>query len=654
MDISVRMVVARARRHLSDHRVFYSIFLPFVLIVLLASVTLYLTLVELRLTPLRKEQLTLIDTAKSSILRELGQIERTPGLIAGNPDVRSSLQADQPLAIDTLADEFVYLSKLSPLISQIRWLDANGQERIRINSDGGVTEIVPEDRLQSKQHRDYFSETLSLGPGKTYLSEIDLNIEHGEIVWPLEPTVRAAVRTGSGDGLREGVLIVNFQLTPLFSSLRQLADDTHQLEIVNSNGFWLLHPDTSKEWGFLEDSESHGLATTNPNFWNQVTQAAFGNGLVMNGHMHSFTKVRFSSAPSEPLAATQSPDMVILARSHDSLVSSIRLTNGLFAAACGLLLIIGAGVLGWQLCAAFNRENRLKRKLHREGQDLKRAYRSLLSAHERTVMLQNELVETRKLSSLGMVVAGVAQELNQPTSAAMLNIEDARQVEHDLEFRLRSMETWPSLEPEFVRCRERLDLAHDDLRQVDDIINSFKRLAVDRTLQAVELFQLAGRVDDVLTAMESRLQHQNVLVTTYIPDAITMESYPGIFSLVIQNIIDNALEHAFGEREPGSIVIQARVESGRDIIVEIQDNGRGIDAHILERVFDPFVTSARKSGHIGLGMHFVHQWVHQLLQGIIAVESNPGEGTRFIITIPMTMPQPSRHGTEFSMRSSTP
>ncbi|BES69051.1 hypothetical protein RE428_00690 [Marinobacter nanhaiticus D15-8W] len=638
---SFKRVVPRVREHLSDHAVFYSIFLPFVLVIALASVVLYMVLVELRLAPVKMEQLDKVDAAKSEILRELGQIERVPSLIRRNPDVRESLEANSPLALDTLVSEFSFFSHVSPLISQVRWLDSTGMERVRVNVERGVARAVPEEQLQSKQHRDYFKDAWPLGPTETYLSAVDLNMEGGSVVWPLEPTVRAAVRTGENDNLRDGLLVVNFDLSPLFSRLRRLSDETQQLEIVDQNSFWLLHPDTSMEWGFLSTSESHRLVSADPGFWNDIQNNEVGLGAVDDTLMRSFSKVRFSSG--ERTSRTEAlADMIVIVQTRQNIVGAIKTSSALFAAACGLLLVMGAGALGWNLSAAYNRENGLKRDLQREGEDLKRAYRSLSSAHERTVLLQNELVESRKLSSLGMVVAGVAQELNTPTSSAILNLDWARTLENDIEYRLRDHDTWPSLENDFLICRERLDSASADVRHVDELINSFKRLAVDRTLQAPELFELRGRIDDVLVTMETRLNHHGVDVITNVSDDIALESYPGIFSLVIQYILDNTLEHAFEGAKSGKLKIHGRVDSGRHIILEISDNGRGIDAHIAGKVFDPFVTSARNRGHIGLGMHFVHQWVHNLLQGVIVLESQPGLGTRHIITLPVTLPQPGR------------
>lgn len=648
MDVSFRRVAPRVRRHLSDHCVFYSIFLPFVLVITLAAIVLYLMLVELRLAPLRMEQLGKVDAAKGEILRELGQIERVPSLIRRNPDVRESLEANSPLALNTLATEFSFFSYVSPLISQVRWLDGTGMEQVRVNIERGMARVVPKDQLQSKRHRDYFEGTWALDSGKTYVSAVDLNLEGGTVVWPLEPTVRAAVRTGDEDNLRDGILIVNFNLSPLFASLRRLSDETHQLEIVSDEGFWLLHPDTAMEWGFLENSESHTLTIENPPFWNQIEEDDVGSGLVDGALMRSFSKVRFSSGDSASRAKPQT-DMIVIVRTRDNVVGAIKKTSALFAAACGLLLVLGAGALGWNLSAAYNRENSLKRKLQREGDDLKRAYRNLSSAHERTILLQNELVESRKLSSLGMVVAGVAQELNTPTSSAILNLDWARTIENDIEYRLRGNDAWPLLEDDFLICRERLDSASADVRHVGELINSFKRLAVDRTLQAPELFELRGRIDDVLLTMDSRLHQQDVHVTTSVPDDIALESYPGIFSLVIQNIMDNALEHAFEKTKSGQMKIRGWVESGRHVILEISDDGRGIDAHFVGKVFDPFVTSARSKGHIGLGMHFVHQWIHHLLQGVIVVESQPGLGTRHVITLPVTLPQPSSSATAHSL-----
>ncbi|WP_255199670.1 ATP-binding protein [Marinobacter lutaoensis] len=78
---------------------------------------------------------------------------------------------------------------------------------------------------------------------------------------------------------------------------------------------------------------------------------------------------------------------------------------------------------------------------------------------------------------------------------------------------------------------------------------------------------------------------------------------------------------------------------GRRLLITVEDNGRGIDPGIRPRLFDPFVTSRRGQGNTGLGLHFVHQWVTQVLQGSLDVQSpcDHDRGTRFTLRLPVAL-----------------
>lgn len=95
MDVSFRRVAPRVRRHLSDHRVFYSIFLPFVLVITLAAIVLYLMLVELRLAPLRMEQLGKVDAAKGESYANSAKSNAYRALSGG---ILMSARASKPIA----------------------------------------------------------------------------------------------------------------------------------------------------------------------------------------------------------------------------------------------------------------------------------------------------------------------------------------------------------------------------------------------------------------------------------------------------------------------------------------------------------------------------------------------------------------------------
>ena len=108
------------------------------------------------------------------------------------------------------------------------------------------------------------------------------------------------------------------------------------------------------------------------------------------------------------------------------------------------------------------------------------------------------------------------------------------------------------------------------------------------------------------------------------------------YGQVLTNLFLNAVAHAFPDGRPGIIDIQVR-ESGKDNVeVIVSDNGCGMSLDVRRRAFDPFFTTGRERGNIGLGLHIAFNTVVSSLNGRIALESEPGRGTLVAIEIPVS------------------
>lgn len=96
------------------------------------------------------------------------------------------------------------VSQRKEVYDQLRYLDMEGNEIVRINFKDDHAQVVPPEQLQNKRHRYYFSEAVQLGCRKIYVSPLDLNIEHGQIEVPLKPMIRLASPVYDDEGQREG------------------------------------------------------------------------------------------------------------------------------------------------------------------------------------------------------------------------------------------------------------------------------------------------------------------------------------------------------------------------------------------------------------------------------------------------------------------
>lgn len=260
---------------------------------------------------------------------------------------------------------------------------------------------------------------------------------------------------------------------------------------------------------------------------------------------------------------------------------------------------------------------------------------------EQQQILQDNLVESGKLSALGMMVAGVAHELNTPLGAAIMASSTIRKQHNQLTESFHTGLTKNALQNYLESTEVGLDLVESNQKRAAELVRSFKRLAIDRAREEIVPFNLKQVITDLIKTLHHRLKIARIETELNIED-LEMLGTPGIISQVIQNLVMNALTHAFEPELGGKLTISTSCNMD-NVELKISDNGKGIAPELVTKIFDPFVTSKRSQGNTGLGMHFVHQWVTRSLNGTISVETELNKGTTFTIKIPkeikITLPE---------------
>lgn len=122
-----------------------------------------------------------------------------------------------------LERDYATLAAAYPHIYQIRYLDYQGKEIVRVDKKDNRVTVVPGERLQDKGDRYYFTDAYARKPGELYVSQLDLNVEFGRIEKPERPVIRVATPIGSGSGRNEGILIINLHADFLLEQIQQMA-----------------------------------------------------------------------------------------------------------------------------------------------------------------------------------------------------------------------------------------------------------------------------------------------------------------------------------------------------------------------------------------------------------------------------------------------
>lgn len=233
------------------------------------------------------------------------------------------------------------------------------------------------------------------------------------------------------------------------------------------------------------------------------------------------------------------------------------------------------------------------------------------------------------------MVAGFAHELNTPVGVAVGAASQTR----DLLVELGTMLAGDEVSEEAIREQlsildETCELALDNLRRAAGMVQSFKRTAVDQTSEAEREYNICEVIEDVEKALHGEFKRTAIRIETSCPPDLNLYGSPGLLVQLLSNLMQNSRIHAYADgTRPGviRIAVEARPERIRIVFA---DDGAGMNADTLARVFEPFYTTRRGSGGSGLGLYIAYNLVTRGLGGTIACDSLVGQGTRFVIEFP--------------------
>lgn len=251
---------------------------------------------------------------------------------------------------------------------------------------------------------------------------------------------------------------------------------------------------------------------------------------------------------------------------------------------------------------------------------------------------QRSLVESEKMASLGSLVAGVAHEINTPVGIGVTAASHLADEFNALSKRYEADEmTQEDFDKFLGQAGEAVQILQHNLTRASDLIRSFKQVAADQNMVEPREIDTKRYLSDLLLSLQPQLKQGQHSIEIECPEDLVITTCPGSLSQVVTNLVTNAVTHGFKERTGGHMWLRLIQDQGDKVMLLFRDDGAGIAPEILERIFEPFVTSNRAGGGTGLGMHIVHNIVTQTFGGSIDVFSEPGEGTVIEIVMPQSI-----------------
>lgn len=248
---------------------------------------------------------------------------------------------------------------------------------------------------------------------------------------------------------------------------------------------------------------------------------------------------------------------------------------------------------------------------------------------------QSQLIQSEKFAALGELVAGVAHEINTPLGIGITLATFIQDQHMKLVKQFETATLSKSQLAEYLdSLSESLPTMVASLNRSAEIISSFKNVAGEQSILELRQVNLHDFLSDVIVNLKPKFKHTQHQIVLSCPEDLVLYQYPGAFSHIVTNLVINSLTHGFENSQNGLIHIQVYTEEELGYFI-YSDNGKGIEFHQLEKVFDPFYTTKRAEGNTGLGMHIIHNIVTQTLKGRVELASEKDKGIKITIVFPL-------------------
>ncbi|PCI59527.1 MAG: hypothetical protein COB35_11230 [Gammaproteobacteria bacterium] len=274
-------------------KAYLSAIIPTLLVILLVYIVDYQSAINSNWQAMKNQQVSAVEAGRLALDADISHVISDVKILASDFNVFDAISSEVKKSLET---QFLFFSQNKPRYDQIRYLNNQGIEIIRVDRNlNGYSLLKRKSLLQDKSNRYYFTQASALEKNNVYISSIDWNVENGKIEKPLKPTIRFAMPVFDKQHRRQGVVVVNYLASELMAHFIK-ASGLHQqqLFLVNKHGelLYLRNKSATSEWILGEVTLFKQLY---PDISAQIQREQQGQMQVKQGY-YTYTSINSSSS----------------------------------------------------------------------------------------------------------------------------------------------------------------------------------------------------------------------------------------------------------------------------------------------------------------------------------------------------------------------
>jgi signal transduction histidine kinase len=470
--------------------------------------------------------------------------------------------------------EFLYhIMSIEKSYMQIRYIAKDGKEKVKVQRDTFESKPlkVKDIHLQDKSNRYYLKKIKNLKKDQFWFSNIDLNIEEGEIEIPFKPTIRVVYPIHKNDKI-DGYIVINYFMDLFLNKLSK--SPFFDVILCDNEGYSIVHYDEEKSWA-LQKKERYNIKDEfGEHYKNILTKKIYR------------TKKLISIKYDIPLEK----GLIMVLQLKKDYIKSYQ--NKKFEE----LMFTSFLVLIISLIGSF----------------------ILINIVQKVIIYKDEMIfEQNKLASMGQMIENIAHQWRQPLAQINSIIYTM-----DYEINKKDMD-------KKVLLKE-LDKIETVTTYLSQTINDFKEfLSINRKK---EFFSINESIKKTISIVSASFEYYGINVTLNLKDDIKVFNYQNLFEQSILSILNNAKDALIQNRisEPNVTIYISK--ENNTIQVVILDNAGGIKTKPIDKIFEPYFSTKQHLKGTGLGLYISKMMIVDGMDGKIFVQNEQG-GAKFKIVL---------------------